>query len=354
MEGTQEQAPNNMCLYPKFIRNKKYTATEKNGGVIPPLNDNRVLVIPVGCQKCIECKKQKSRNWQIRLQEEIRSDSSGQMVTLTLSNESYAALSKEITGITGYNLDNEIATLATRRFLERWRKKNKKSVKHWLITELGGNGTENIHLHGIIWNRDKEQIKNTWKYGHVFIGDYVNEKTINYIIKYVNKTDVLHKEYNQKILTSPGIGRNYTNRPDHKKNTYNEKGTKETYTTRQGFKMNMPTYYRNKIYTDEEREKLWIEKLDKEERWVCGERVSIKEEEETYRKLRQYHRERNKRLGYGDGEKDWEKIEYEHKTRWIKQQTRIKKGTAARDGAAKECSYAPEPRGYVGDISNAF
>ena len=57
--------------------------------------------------------------------------------------------------------------------------------------------------------------------------------------------------------------------------------------------MALPMYYRNKIYTEEEREKLWIVKLDKEERWVCGEKVSIKGNEyEEYNKLRDWYRER--------------------------------------------------------------
>ena len=38
-------------------------------------------------------------------------------------------------------------------------KNKQKSVRHWLITELGHNGTENIHLHGIIWtNKNIEAI----------------------------------------------------------------------------------------------------------------------------------------------------------------------------------------------------
>ena len=32
-----------MCLYPKLIKNKKYTKSKKNGGVIPAVSDNRVL-----------------------------------------------------------------------------------------------------------------------------------------------------------------------------------------------------------------------------------------------------------------------------------------------------------------------
>ena len=54
-------------------------------------------------------------------------------------------------------------------------------------------------------------------------------------------------------------------RSDWENAKYKENGqTKETYINSQGFKMALPVYYRNKIYTEEEREKLWIEKLDKE------------------------------------------------------------------------------------------
>ena len=84
----------------------------------------------------------------------------GKFVTLTFSNKSILELTQESRKITwekikkikdgetvlkeelakkeiyklkaklsGYKLDNEIATLATRRFLERWRKENKKSLK---------------------------------------------------------------------------------------------------------------------------------------------------------------------------------------------------------------------------------
>ena len=97
-------------------------------------------MVPIGCGKCIECKKQKSREWSVRLQEEIRHMKNGKFVTLTFSEESLVELGedKSINTLNGYNLDNGIATLAVRRFLERWRKKYKKSVKHWLVTELGG------------------------------------------------------------------------------------------------------------------------------------------------------------------------------------------------------------------------
>ena len=48
-----------MCLYPRLIKNPKYKPNKKNGGQVPPILDSRVLAVPIGCGKCLECKKQK-------------------------------------------------------------------------------------------------------------------------------------------------------------------------------------------------------------------------------------------------------------------------------------------------------
>jgi len=210
-------------------------------------------------------------------------------------------------------------------------KTHKKSVRHWLVTELGHNGTENIHLHGIIWcNEDMEVIRKHWKYGYVYprneeqaAKNYVNERTVNYIIKYVSKTDEKHKEYKSKILSSAGIGRGYTERLDAELNKYKEGGTRETYRTRTGHTIAMPIYWRNKIYSDEEREKLWIEKLDKQERWICGEKIDISEGEEGYYEVLAEYRAKNKRLGYGDNTEDWNRKQYEQQRRDLLLQQRI-------------------------------
>ena len=101
----------------------------------------------------------------MRLYEEVKANRNGKFITLTFSNESIIQLTKELTG-KGYTLDNQIATLATRRFLERWRKKTSKSIRHWLVTELGQTNTERIHLHGIIYTDQIDEIKNIWGYGH--------------------------------------------------------------------------------------------------------------------------------------------------------------------------------------------
>lgn len=314
-----------MCLYPRLIKNRKYMANKKNGGIIPPVLDQRVLQVPVGCGKCIECRKQKARQWQVRLQEDLRKNKNAQFVTLTFSDTELNKLEKEVKDLKGYNRDNEVARKAVRRYTERWRKKYGKTLRHWLVTELGSTNTERLHMHGIVWSQNKEDIQKIWKYGQVWIGEYVNEKTINYIVKYVNKIDKTHKEYNSKIFTSKGIGKEYLERKDKERNKYRPGETIETYKTRTGVELGLPIYYRNKIYSDEEREKLWLEKLDKKERWVMGEKVDISVDDKEYFKVLKEARKKNKRLGYGDNEKNWELKTYENSRRNLKKKERIEK-----------------------------
>ena len=248
-----------MCLYPTLRKNPKYRANKKNNYTPPVLNDERVAYVPTGCGKCMECMKKKQREWTVRLNEELRTNTQAIFATLSFSDEEYTKLYNETKekykNTEGYELDNQIATTAVRRFLERYRKKYKKSVKHWLITELGQNNTEGIHLHGIIFkNISKEELTELWKYGIADNGEYVSERTVGYITKYVTKTDQKHKNYKPTILCSPGIGAGYINRPDSKNNQYKNKGTNETYRLRSGAKTALPIYYRNKLYTDEQRE----------------------------------------------------------------------------------------------------
>ena len=166
-----------MCLYPIQIRNPKYLPNKKNKGRIPTIADERTRYVPIDCGVCIECRAKKARNWQVRMTEEIKYDNTGEFVTLTFSEESLKELKEKL----NTEVENEIAKEAVKLFRERWRKKYKKSIKHWLVTELGHNGTERIHLHGILFTENKEDIEKMWGYGWVYIGDYVNEKTINYV-----------------------------------------------------------------------------------------------------------------------------------------------------------------------------
>ena len=71
------------------------------------------------------------------------------------------------------------------------------------------------------------------------------------------------------------MGKGYLKSKNKERNTYKEdEETDETYRTRQGLKLALPIYYRNYIYNEEEREKLWIEKkmqkdLRNTKQWSC-------------------------------------------------------------------------------------
>lgn len=294
-----------MCLYPKLIKNKRYCSTKKNGGIIPKCPDERLKYITAACGQCQECREQKSRQWRIRMAEELRTNPDAIFVTLTIDNENYEKIKIK----TKSNNENEIATKAVRLWLERIRKHTKKSIKHWLITELGHENTKRLHLHGIVWGiYAKIACEEWWNYGYVFIGKWVNEQTVNYIIKYMLKKDKENKSFTGKVLCSSGIGSGYLKRIDVKNNIFKNEETNETYRLRNGAKINLPIYYRNKIYTDEEREKLFLNKIIKGDVWIMGEKLKI-DDIETYQKTLEYYRRRAKKL-YEDDEQEWEKEKY--------------------------------------------
>lgn len=324
-----------MCLFPRLIENRKYRATKKNGGVIPAIKDHRTRYVPIGCQTCIECRKQKAREWMARLQEDIKVNKNAKFITLTFSTESIVKLCKEdekLSTLKGYDLDNGLCVRATRLFLERWRKKYKRSLRHWFVTELGSNQTEHVHIHGIVWTDNLFDVEKLWGYGYVWIGNnvngklenYVNARTVNYITKYVTKMDEKHLNYKPIILTSPGIGNSYTKTGDYRSNKFAKLRTNEAYRTSTGHKISLPIYWRNKIYNEDEREQLWVQKLDRMERYVCGEKVSVADNEDTYFNLLHYHRARTKKLGYPDPHFIWSKKSYEESRRRMLQEKRLK------------------------------
>lgn len=324
-----------MCLYPRKMVNPRYKRNKKNGGNVPAVPDNRVRIVPIGCGVCMECMRQKASSWRVRLLEDIKENKNGIFVTLTFSDNSYKKLYQELegTGYTGYAMDNEIAKLAVRRFYERHRKHYKKSIRHWLVTELGHRGTENIHLHGIVWtNLPKERIGELWAYGFIWAGynnraNYVNEQTVNYIVKYVTKQDITHPNYKPIILTSAGIGRSYVNSHNFKQVKYKGKETDYSYTTSTGHKIALPHYYKQKMFTDEEREKLWIHKLDEGVIYVNKQKIDMVNRPQDYERALQQARALNNKLGYQEPRHNTDQLKKEIKRRIQMQQKRLKNST---------------------------
>lgn len=301
-----------MCLYNQLMPNPKYKANKKNGGDIPSVPDTRVLWVPIGCGKCIECRKAKSRDWQLRLTAEIEHTQNNHFYTLTFSNDAYEKLTLQVEG-EGYVKENNIAIKGVRYFLELYRKHHGKSPRHWLITELGQTNTERIHLHGIIQTKlSHDELAKLWKHGYSSRGKYCNEATANYITKYLTKVDVLHQQYKPVVLASAGIGKQYLTTTIKNELRYNENKTREYYLTKSGHRLPLPIYYRNKIYTDHEREQLWIKKLDEGYRYVLGQKY--KNGSRDYFKAVEKAQRQNIRMGY-EAKLSYQEEEYRRQLR---------------------------------------
>nr|QJB21221.1 MAG: replication initiator protein [Microvirus sp.] len=310
-----------MCLYPKLIVNRKYISNIKNKGIVPELKDERTKYVPVGCGNCIECRRKKANEWKVRLNEELKINK-GTFVTLSFDEEKLDELCKELK----VNECNAVAKLAVKRFNERYRKQNKHAIRHWLISELGHNNTERLHIHGILFETiSKEDLKKYWKYGMVYTGYQCNLKTINYVVKYITKIDKDHKGFKGEILCSPGIGKAYIGTTTE--NQYKGTRTKEYYRLQNGQKISLPIYYRNKIYTEEQREKLWINKLNEKAIWVGKRKIDVStvEEMENYLTILKEEQEKNIRCGFGSDENEWKKRDYNVTLRKINKEIKLEK-----------------------------
>lgn len=329
-----------MCINKKQILNRKYTATKKNGGIVPPLLDQRKRYVMIPCGQCYVCRKKKAREWRMRLTEDIKVNNNAKIVLLTFDTPSLRKLGKECKTAQGYEHDNQICILAVKRFRERWRKKYGRSIRHWFITELGHGKTEHVHMHGIVWEDRRYKLEDTllneveriWNYGFIGRGkynyktgeylNYVNAKTANYFTKYVNKIDEMHKEYRQIILCSPAIGKCYIDSKKAEDNKYRGIDTNQMYTVDNGGVLPMPDYLRKQLYTEEERDQLNTYYLDKDITYISGKEYNNKTQEVIIATTHKTLQEKNARLGYGDGSKNYERRKIENERRRKKQKER--------------------------------
>lgn len=205
------------------------------------------------CGKCPNCRKKRVSTWSFRLLQEFKVSDSAYFVTLTYNTENIPFTK---TGL---------ATLSksdAQKFMKRLRHyhKQSRSLKYYLVGEYGGT-SERPHYHIILFNAQPELIEKAWSLddqpiGHIHLGD-VNGATVGYTMKYISKppqipmfkTDDRVKEFS---LMSKGLGKSYlcpSNVKWHKADTLdrmhlNIEGNK---------KIAMPRYYKEKLYTEQER-----------------------------------------------------------------------------------------------------
>lgn len=217
--------------------------------------------MPFPCGRCPVCKRRRVSQWVFRMMKEDERQKFGHFVTLT-----YDTKHVPIT-------DHGFMTLCKRDFqlyMKRLRKLCKgDKLKYYCVGEYG---TKRMrpHFHAIIFGvSDIDRFSDAWQLGNVYVGK-VSGDSVAYTCKYMDKErkiplhsrDDRIKEFS---LMSHGLGENYLT---DAMVAYHKSDLSRNYvTTKTGYRVALPKYYRDKIFSDDEkfRQRKLIErdKLDK-------------------------------------------------------------------------------------------
>lgn len=260
-----------MCLYFSSIENPRY----KKVGTDKPWLKN----VTIKCGECIECRQARAREWQQRLDAELRfgDERRPYFVTLTIDDKTahdyavnYENMSaEERVSEKTYAKENDMMKDLVRKWRNRCEKNGVKK-RQWLITEHGEDNSYRIHLHGIIWTDDIEGVKKAWSYGFFDVGE-IRDSTIGYLVKYIHKIPKFHKNYKSIVLTTPGIGKAYA-KLESSKNRHEWKGRKTNYkyVLRNGIKLELCDYFKKKLFKMAELESRRKYIAEDGQRWVKG------------------------------------------------------------------------------------
>jgi hypothetical protein len=233
------------CISPWYVKSK--LTTEKT---------------PVPCGKCPECLKRVVNSWAFRLSVEQRSAITSLFVTLT-----YAT-----TNMPFHGENPTLQKTDLQKFFKRLRKLNPEvKLKYFAVGEYGTKKNR-PHYHAVIFNANPHTIERAWaldnkRIGEVHIGQ-VTESSIVYTLKYMCKHGRIDpKELAPEFrLMSKGMGEAYVVRM---KKWHNQDILNRTYIPlKDGKKISMPRYYKDRIYRNEDRKMIsfWHEKqLEKRE-----------------------------------------------------------------------------------------
>lgn len=242
--------------------------------------------IPVPCGKCPECVARRTSAWSFRLMQEDKNSSMSQFITLT-----YDTQNVPITKAGYMSLDKRGIQL----FFKRLRKLNassESSIKYYMCGEYGSK-TMRPHYHIILFNCRIETIQAAWDVGRVHYGT-VSGASVGYTLKYLCKPKRIPMHTNDDrqpefSLMSKGLGRNYLT-PQivrwHKADLDN----RVYVNLEDGKKASMPRYYKDKIYTDQERKRIAfigeIEQGKKEAKQTMTSRDKAESDVAAFRRMR--------------------------------------------------------------------
>lgn len=217
--------------------------------------------LPCPCGRCPACYLRRAVQWSFRLVEEDKISTTAYFVTLTYDTQNVPISPNGF--LTLHKKDLQ-------KFIKRLRHTTNEKIKYYAVGEYGGK-TSRPHYHLILFNATPDGIYKSWRMGHIHFGS-VTQASIGYTLKYISKNpkrktferDDRVKEWS---VMSKGIGKSYITENSIKWHR-NDLENRMLVVSLDGFKLSMPRYYRNKIYTEQEKELIFshMEEVEIKER----------------------------------------------------------------------------------------
>lgn len=238
------------------------------------VQDSNKRIVPVPCGRCERCTTRKISEWSFRLMNEDRYSTSSHFITFTYDRKHVHITPNGFMGLNPLHLTNYFKRLritqerhyaATNRLLNGRAFVQCKPIKYYAVGEYGGKSGR-PHFHALIFNADINLISKAWVctssecgcgqlMGDLHYGQ-VSGASVGYTLKYMFKTwkpkhanDDRHPQFSRM---SKHLGERYItpstkswHRSDLEQNCH--------LTLRDGRKISMPRYYKDKIYNSEER-----------------------------------------------------------------------------------------------------
>lgn len=263
------------------------------------------------CGKCLDCRKRRASSWGFRLSEQLKVSDTAYFLTLTYDSDHVPITKKGRTTLDwGYypiskKTGKPSKTLSTdiQRFFKMIRYKQANSdIKYYMAAEYGSTHHMRPHYHVIIFNLqlstiiDLQEARRAlllpqqhlngkyqftsplWGRGHITLGT-VTHASVMYTLKYLSKNKrVPQYKYDDRrpeySLISKGIGENYLS--PQMERWHKDDPKERMYVNFQHYKVAMPRYYKERLYSQSEREEIAIHIIEKQHQKRIKERKGTK------------------------------------------------------------------------------
>ncbi|AZL82803.1 replication initiator protein [Apis mellifera associated microvirus 59] len=213
------------------------------------------------CGKCPNCIKRRVSGWSERLRQEDRRSETAEFITLTYTTDTVPITKNGFMSLKKRDVQLFLKRLRKSHEI-KWKSGGKTyisqpqyPIRYYVCGEYGGK-TNRPHYHIILFNCDLRKVEAAWQNGAIHSGT-VTGASVGYTLKYMSKPSKIPMHRNDDrvkefSLMSKGIGQNYIT--PAKVAWHHADLTGRMYMPiEDGKKIAMPRYYKDKIYTEDQR-----------------------------------------------------------------------------------------------------